>query len=83
MEFNFVSNLDSYELVDVKESSYFTNIVKRNPEHPGQNICECYEQDLGEFCDGVIGCAALISPLVHAVILGHCAIETHTTSCGD
>lgn len=59
-------------------------INQRNPEHPdGQTICECYASDVSEFCDGIIGCASLVLPAVHAVILAHCAYKTGGTACAN
>ncbi|MGO3689721.1 MAG: hypothetical protein ACTJF0_04630 [Psychroflexus halocasei] len=68
---------------DKNDDKYNLNSVVPffNPNHEGQDFCQCYDQDVDEFCDGVVGCVALLHPLVQAVIVVHCVIETGTTEC--
>jgi hypothetical protein len=55
------------------------NLVAPCDDHPlNQNFDSCVVMEIDKFCDGFIGCAAIIfAPLpVMAVIVGHCAACT-------
>jgi uncharacterized protein YkuJ len=81
---NFIENSNTYELIDVKSFNQQNNTLQfRNPDHEGQDFCECYKNDVDEFCDGLVGCVALLHPLVQAVIVTHCVVETGTIKCKD
>lgn len=54
-----------------------------NGDHEGQDFCQCYEHDLEEFCDGLIGCLAAELPLVKITIAVHCVIATGRIDCDD
>jgi hypothetical protein len=81
---SFIKNSNAYELDEVEVLNQENTALEfRNPDHEGQDFCECYQQDVDEFCDGLIGCVALLHPLVQAVIVTHCVVETGTTQCED
>lgn len=70
---------DRFEL-DIIESRFNQN-RSENPDHDGQDFCECYKNDVEEFCDGIVGCVALISGWTHIAILAHCAAKTKFKKC--
>jgi hypothetical protein len=82
---NFSENNSSYlfNSFNLLNENNTSGNPKINPDHEGQDFCQCYKNDVDEFCDGVIGCVALLHPLVQAVIVVHCVIETGTMDCDD
>jgi hypothetical protein len=82
----FFEKIDNkYNLSEVKTFKKNESLTYRiNPDHPeGQSFCECYLSDVKEFCDSVVGCVALASPLVQAVIVAHCIVHTGTVDCPE